>query len=327
MGGPGSGRQRRKMTVEGCRTLDLGEICDGAALRRLPRGEIAWGDLRAGRTHALLCYAAAEVVPRLGEPWLLLCYVYWPTPTAYARSDEIELIGGGGKRYAGRCPGCERPVRKLYAPPGEVLFLCRLCHHLRYDGSARAKALRRRAVLGPVLAELAAMQLAGQAVLSSSEARRIELLKATLGLADAGPAGVRLACLRLRRAGLSYRQIAAHVYRSKSSVARYVAAGPAGIDLEGLYDEHIVASFKGIDRQFADGDLKAIDGELAAMDVRAKRLGLYRRPPPGEPEHGGLERQGGALERVSAEEEQVYIWRCYERLREQGQRRLSQSRT
>ena len=105
MGGPGSGRQRRKRTVEGCRTLDLGEICDGAALRRLPRGEIAWGSLRPGRTHALLCYAAAEVVPRCGEPSLLLCYVYWPTPTAYARSDEIELCGGGGKRYVGPLPG------------------------------------------------------------------------------------------------------------------------------------------------------------------------------------------------------------------------------
>ena len=176
-----------------------------------------------------------------------------------------------GSATSGRCPGCERPVRKLYAPPGEVLFLCRLCHHLRYAGSARAKALRRRAVLGPVLAELAAMQLAGQAVLSSSEARRSELLGPLLGSLRRGRRECASPACACERAGLSYRQIAAHVYRSKSSVARYVAAGPAGIDLEGLYDEHLLASFMGIDRQFADGDLKAIDGELAAMDVRAKR--------------------------------------------------------
>jgi hypothetical protein len=61
-------------------------------------------------------------------------------------------------------------------------------------------------------------------------------------LADERPLSVqetRVYCLRLGKLGLSLRQIAALVGCSKSSVARYLAAGLAGVDIDALLSERL----------------------------------------------------------------------------------------
>ena len=55
---------------------------------------------------------------------------------------QISLTSTLG-RYGGylrwfTCPGCQKRVGKLYLPPGEQIFLCRLCHRLGY----RAQLIR-----------------------------------------------------------------------------------------------------------------------------------------------------------------------------------------
>ena len=55
----------------------------------------------------------------------------------YAAQGTNPLFGytpcnyGGGRRWL-LCPRCFRRVAKLYRPPDEVLFACRLCHELTY---------------------------------------------------------------------------------------------------------------------------------------------------------------------------------------------------
>jgi AcrR family transcriptional regulator len=134
----------------------------------------------------------------------------------------------------------------------------------------------------------------------------------------------RLDCLRLRTAGLSLRQIAARVGVSKSSVQRYLAAGPAGIDLLELYRERLLET--GLDRyrSLADGSLTpgAIARELREIDREAKRFGLYR--------HSATENEERVLFRQTTQkadgEPLVTLadhGRCFDALRKEGQQRLS----
>lgn len=318
MGGPGSGRRRRKTTVEACRILDIGELCDAGALRRLPRGEIVWRSERSGRTLACLAYSVAEVAPWFGEPTLVLDYLYWPTLDAPHSGGRIVLRGGEGKRYAAECTGgdCKRWVRKLYAPPGEELFLCRRCHDLTYPGTFRRALALYREVMGPVLKELLDIEREGFQAPPPSAGRAAQEATASALEFDEpdGPQELRLACLRLRKAGLSLRQIAARVGVSKSTVQRYVAAGPAGIDLSELFGERLERAFLGFDER-----------ALRQMPTvaRAKRLAFYP-PPAGEPEVKLLFREGGDMESAATSATLAGAARCLERLRGQAQRRLSQ---
>jgi hypothetical protein len=60
-----------------------------------------------------------------------------------AVSQEVNCLGlgitmgttscrNGGQRRCFRCPGCGRPVFKLYRPPSSKWFGCRKCHDLTY---------------------------------------------------------------------------------------------------------------------------------------------------------------------------------------------------
>ena len=139
-------------------------------------------------------------------------------------------------------------MRKLYAPPGAALFLCRDCHGLVYPPSAKTRALRgMQELLGPLRAEIEAA-CEGAGPLPDEEK-----------LGYLGPQECRLACLRLRAAGLSIGQIAVRVGISKSSAQRYVAAGRAGIDLLEFYRERQLLSFFSVDEGVRDGNLRAID--------------------------------------------------------------------
>jgi len=59
MGGPGSGRSPRKLSIEDARTLDIGELCDGGAARAFPRGELVWREKGLKAPLALLAYRIA----------------------------------------------------------------------------------------------------------------------------------------------------------------------------------------------------------------------------------------------------------------------------
>ena len=228
-------------------------------------------------------------------------YLYWPTPTASACGDRIELCRGRSKRYSGRCPNCERPQRKLYAPPGDDLFLCRRCHNLAYSGIERLYRDLYSKVMGPVYAALDLMKWGGQAAPGSAHQQR--LLADADAFATSGPEGWRVACLLLRAAGLSYRQIAACLPVSKSSVARYVAAGRYGIDSGRLYRERLRIS----------------------RETHAQARLLWHYPwPIHEPEVMGIVPEGGELEHVSFEAALGDTGRCFDRLRERGRRLLSE---
>jgi len=227
MGGPGSGRWPTKASVEDCRVLDIGELCDGGALRKTPRGQIIWHSELWQKEVALLSYALVR------ERWpdrashLLLNYVYWPAADASAWDDEVELAVQPGVRINALCPACGRVARKLYAPPAALYFSCRVCQGLIYPASAKMRwwgEMQER--LAPLAAELADAR-EGRGPLPAKER-----LSPTLE-----PQECRLACLRLHTAGLSLRQIAAWIGISKSSVHRLLAEGPEAIDLFALSSE------------------------------------------------------------------------------------------
>jgi transcriptional regulator with XRE-family HTH domain len=308
MGGPGSGRQRQKRSVADCRILDIGELADGSVAHTVPHGEIVWRNELWPNELALLAYRMAEEQRPSEQARLLACYRYWPSVTAWPRGDEIEICGARGVRHSALCPACRRAVRKLYAPPGLGLFLCRSCHDLVSPPSAKARALARmQAILGPLLAEIeAACEGAGQ-------------LPDADELGYLGPQESRLACLRLRAAGLSLRQIAAQVGISKSSVGRYLAAGRQGIDPLELYRERQMNSFLEPNEGLRAGNLRAIDRELASIDRSAKQLGLYRHSAS-EFEVRLLFREEGEIETLTSPADRAG---CFDRLCERGQRRLS----
>ena len=267
MGGPGSGRRPYKPSVDDCRLLDIGELCDGGAAQAFPRGEILWRESTSGRMLALLAYRIAEVSWRAEGPAFELSYLYWPRIDARPGGGRIELRRSA--RISALCPGwrCGRPARRLYVPAHDDLFLCRGCHGLTYPPSAKARNLRLlREILAPLLAEIeAACQGSGAPPESA-------------GPGHLGPQESRLACLRLRSCGLSLRQIAARVGISKSSVGRYLLAGAAGIDPLELYRERQMEAHLDSLAALSQGSLSSgvIGRELSAIDRRAARWGLYR---------------------------------------------------
>ena len=132
MGGPGSGRRRTKLSVEDCRLLDIGELCDGGALRATPHGQIIWRSRFWPGEVALLVYALVFQQWPYRPGGLLLCYVYWPAADARPQDDVVELSVRVGIRPTALCPACGRAARKLYAPPGAIDFSCRVCQGLIY---------------------------------------------------------------------------------------------------------------------------------------------------------------------------------------------------
>jgi len=290
MGGPGSGRHPRKLSLEDARVLDIGELTDAGAVRAFPRGEIVWREKDTGEPLALLAYRIASA-QRAGP---LLLYLYWPRADDAPQGDEVKLLVEQGQRHLARCPaaGCDRRVRRLYAPLGEELFLCRACHDLVYRANARERLLVREVFL-PALDDIATASSAAGPLPTRAQ------------LDDFGPQESRLACLRLRAAGLSLRQIAALVGYSKSSVGRFLAAGQAGIDLGELASERLLRSFLPAHPPFID-----VGG------------GLDR--------HSPTENEERLLFRAAAQKDDdqplvslADYGRCLDSLRERGRKRLA----
>jgi hypothetical protein len=67
---------------------------------------------------------------RVGRDGKPVSYSYWVLVT-YTPAEFK------GKRAWFQCPGCDKRVRKLFRPPGELAFKCRDCHDLTYASQQR----------------------------------------------------------------------------------------------------------------------------------------------------------------------------------------------
>jgi len=216
---------------------------------------------------------------------LVLTLDYKRTPDAPASSQDIALAGGEGVRFLAACPGCGRPVRKLFAPPGADQFLCRDCHRLVYRHMPKGEALSLvQEAMGSLLQGLHEFfpEPASARSVPTGRGARKALLATLQEELPLRPQELRIWCLRLSRASLSLRQIAALVDTSKSSVARYLAAGRGGIDMPALAAERLDRLW--FDSRGSSGDdPEALGAQLAMIgrDVRRFRL---QRTPGSEPE-------------------------------------------
>ncbi len=134
MGGPGSGQHPSKYSTRDCRVVSVGELL-AAGRRHPPGGEVIWRARADGQILGRLSYGVSEEHWPKGTDLRVLALRYQATPQA-AESRE-RLILEAGQPALAHCPACERPLRKLYAPPGSPHFLCRCCHGLVYRSPPR----------------------------------------------------------------------------------------------------------------------------------------------------------------------------------------------
>jgi hypothetical protein len=282
VGGYGSGRSSTRYDLEACHLLEIGRLCDGRRKESHPRGTITWSDGDSGEVLAQASYAIAEVRFGDGVSRPVLDLHYRKAPMAPERRQPILLREERGGRQLAECPGCRRGVRKLYAPPTAEHFACRGCYRLVYRRRPKVEAQRQErvaaaleALLKADLRELLDPLFAAPRAAAAGRAHEalLESIAAELPLA---PQELRLACLRLRREGLSLREIAALLESSKSSVQRYLAAGPGGLDLLALRDERrerLCLSYLPATPAAGD-DPQALRTELKQVRRDLRRLGL-----------------------------------------------------
>jgi hypothetical protein len=278
VGGLGSGRRRSRLGLDGCRALELGELCDRGRWRSEPRGAVLWRALHSGETLARLSYVISGQEDATED--LLLTYRYECESAGPSVRHELELDCAPGRRACALCPACGRRVRTLYAPLGAELFACRACYRLVYRRSQwREQLTYVQEVAGPALRELEALPKR-----TRRRARRRYVPAPPAALAREleaeppfGEAESRLWCLRLRACGLSYRQIAALLEISKSSVARICAAGRKAVSTHALVRERLEEASLG-PAPPEDDDFAGLDAYLRAMHHHALRLGLYHHP-------------------------------------------------
>jgi hypothetical protein len=134
-----------KLTVEECRIFDVGslkQILKSVDHENSLRGIIEWRD-SFGTLEAVLGYEVGRIK---SEGLILLTDPERTSPfpasvrllTEYEISITSTPTRIGGPRHWFGCPirhrgrSCGRRVKKLYLPPGEQVFGCRICHDLTY---------------------------------------------------------------------------------------------------------------------------------------------------------------------------------------------------
>ena len=273
MGGPGSGRRPDKTGVSECRVLSIGELAGVARRKMHPTGEIVWVAKRSRQTQARLVYTVSPEHWPQGPVLWVLALRYWPTMDAAESRERIILAEKPGLAH---CPGCDEPLRKLYAPPGAGHFLCRSCHDLVYRqrrGPDRLAELQ--AAMGPLLQGLYVDRalIAGPRSPAQRRTAAKELLQTLEDERSLAPEELRVWCLRLGKMRLSCRQIARLTGTSKSSVQRYLVAGRVAIDMQALAAERL--------ERHHDTQLPALGGlslrsQVRLLDRHARQQGLYR---------------------------------------------------
>jgi len=134
MGGWGSGPGRFRDCVEDCLALSVGWLQRTGKIS--PDSE-SWGGVSwAYRTGEPIASVGYEVETRRQAGYdfgsMLLRY----SRQGKSLETRIPLMSWpmpwGGPRWGFRCPVCNRPCRKIYLPPGNNRFACRICHGLTY---------------------------------------------------------------------------------------------------------------------------------------------------------------------------------------------------
>ena len=145
MGGRGSGRPREKTPVEQCRVISATELARnkmlGDGLYRF--GKLTWRDY-PGRQPTSVTITVKTIDP--ADAWLRLNYRINMSEEAidYYVGLTTTPLPWGGVRWWFVCPletdgkSCMRRCGKLYLPPDEDYFGCRICHDLTYESSQKA---------------------------------------------------------------------------------------------------------------------------------------------------------------------------------------------
>jgi hypothetical protein len=140
----GRPRWTDRLTVEACEWIDIEAMHRDGVLVSPPgtRWAVLWKD-SGGETEATLVYSV--VANPGGGISLRIDSVPAGGPAENNFTYLIEIATSrprfGGRRYWFRCPAvrnaihCGRRVRRLYLPPGQRVFACRVCHNLTYWSS------------------------------------------------------------------------------------------------------------------------------------------------------------------------------------------------
>jgi hypothetical protein len=128
-----------RLTVEQCRCLDVAAMArDGVfASPSGSRWMAVWRD-RAGKPEEVLTYS---VIAR--NRVVVGLEVNSHQTGKYSVEIATTCPPFGGVRYWFRCPlgnnsvACGRLVGRLYLPPGQAVFGCRLCYGLTYESTQR----------------------------------------------------------------------------------------------------------------------------------------------------------------------------------------------
>jgi hypothetical protein len=151
-----------RLTVEECLALDVNVLAHDGAFEN-PNGSwmyTFWPD-----KNGIEQFRVGFQVTTLAGGQLIL-HVHYDadgpySPAGYPVQYAVKVISTpcrfGGKRYWFLCPlamqgrRCGRKVARLYLPPGQSVFGCRLCHDLTYTSTqthdARASRLAKNAEL------------------------------------------------------------------------------------------------------------------------------------------------------------------------------------
>ncbi len=140
-----------RRTVEGCRTLSIARLVSDRIVTH-PSLSDSPGPQRLSWSSGFEVFAQYRETGK-GAGQLRLVYTFREERI----EDHVEVtsipspLGHGGRRYFFKCHGidgpCGRRVGKLYRPPGEIYFSCRICHDLTYrackEHDKRLDAFRR----------------------------------------------------------------------------------------------------------------------------------------------------------------------------------------
>ncbi len=134
MGGWGSGPGRFLIPVESCLCLSVGKL---QRERKICPDSESWGGVsRAYQSGEPIASVGYEVETRRQAGYdfgsMLLRYKWQGKPIEIRVPLMSWPMPWGGPRWGFRCPVCNRACRKIYLPPGDNRFACRICHRLTY---------------------------------------------------------------------------------------------------------------------------------------------------------------------------------------------------
>jgi hypothetical protein len=130
MGGSNSGRwsgRRTRRQVESCYILPAPSEDNAPGVLQSEQGFWCWP-----RYGLLVFYER-------GPQSFTLSFKYRGVDREQRVSTEKTRANLGGSRVWFLCPGCSRRCSKLYLPPRESRFLCRLCHDLSYESAQTSR--------------------------------------------------------------------------------------------------------------------------------------------------------------------------------------------